>query len=328
MVTLTNVGEGDAIIDSIALRDALGATTSEFSFGPLVRFPLRIPESGQTQVEICFRPTALRQRGGLTSFTYNSCTPIVVGSQLSGTGWARAGMRIDDGRVALPGSLATMPIHLDSTLAAYEVRTVTFQVRWNKSMLELRTIRPMPAAGSGSVMLAGPIRFEGREAVADFVATGDFLEPAGQLAELEFLVLRGDTLASQVSLGSLVFEDDNPKALVRNAGLVAFDSTCFRENKPVVLGAGAARLVHVDAAPIPATAGTPITVGLRADGESAVRVSLFSSGGGRVAGPFDVVVRTEERLPIATDGLPAGAYHVLVEEASGATHVRSVVVAE
>lgn len=328
-VTLTNVGEGDVVIDSIQLRDALGATTAEFTFGTGVAFPLRIPESAQIGIDVCFRPTGLRQRGGLTSFSFNSCQPVVIGSRLSGTGWARAGMRIDDGRVGLPGTIATMPVYLDSTLAAYEVGTVTFEVRWNKTMLDLRTVRARAAAGAGTVTLASPVRFDGREAVASFIATGTFLEPAGELAELEFLVLRGDSLGSDVLLSLLNFEDGNPKPLMKNAGIVAFDSTCFRDGKAVAAGAVVAKLTRLDASPVPARRGEPIVLTMLADNALAVRISVFAASGALVADPvLHMLDAGEDRVALATDDLPAGAYFLHVEDASGATHVRSVLVIE
>jgi hypothetical protein len=329
MLTLTNIGEGDAVIDSLQLRDALGATTDEFSFGPQVTFPLRIPESGQTQVEICFTPTGLRERGGTTAFTYNSCATIEVTSKLTGTGWARAGMRIDDRRVGLPGTIATMPVHLDSSLAAFDVHTITFQVRWNKSMLDLRALRPLAAAGTGSVVMAGPIRYEGREAIVDFIARGDFQVPAGPLAELEFLVLRGDSLASDITISSLLFEDNNPKPLMKNAGIIAFDSTCFRDNKPLAIETSPTKLARIDAAPIPTRSGTGLVVTLGADGATTARLSLYAISGERVFGPIDAAVELDDlQIPLPIDGLGAGAYYLVVEDASGATHVRSVVVAE
>lgn len=327
-MTLTNVGEGDVVIDSIALRDAIGATTPEFTFGSFVGFPITIPESGQVQIEVCFRPTGLRSRGGQTSFSFNSCRPLIVGSRLSGTGWAIAGMRIDDARVGLPGTIATMPVYLDSTLENFEVRTVTFQVRWNKSMLDLRAARPLEAAGAVSVVLSGPVRFEGRDAVADFVATGDFTAPIGRLAELEFLVLRGDTLASDVRLSALTFEDDNPKALMKNAGIVAFDSTCFRDGKAISLSAPIGKLARLDVAPVPVTRGTPVLLTIDADGPSSVRVSLFGSTGAAAAPVSTHAIGGSDRIAIPTASLSPGAYFLHIEDGFGATHVRSIVVVE
>src|SRR5688572_11131161 len=68
VMTLTNVSEGDAIVDSIQLRNLLGVSSDEFSFGSSTVFPLTIPESGQTTVDVCFRPNGLRHRGGATEF--------------------------------------------------------------------------------------------------------------------------------------------------------------------------------------------------------------------------------------------------------------------
>lgn len=328
-ITLTNVGEGDVVIDSIQLRDALGATTPEFTFGTGTGFPLRIPESGQVGIDVCFTPSGLRQRGGRTSFTFNSCQPIVVASRLSGVGWARAGMRIDDERIGLPGSLATMPVYLDTSLAEYEVSSITFEVRWNKSMLDLRTVRPREAAGTGSVSLSAPVRFEGGDAIAQLVATGSFRDPVGALAELEFMVLRGDSLASEVMLTALNFEDGNPKPLMRNAGLVAFDSTCFRDGKAISTRGSGGALLRLDAAPVPARRGDPIALTLSAADPSVVRITVYTTGGALAAATIEHVLDAgDTRITIPTAALPAGAYFLRVEDGSGATHLRSVLVTE
>lgn len=327
-MSLTNIGEGDAIIDSIQLRTMIGATTDEFSFGPSTSFPITIPESGQIVVDICFRPDGLRLRGGTTAFSYNSCSPDILRSQLSGTGWAIAGMRIDDEKIGLPGSLVTMPVHLDSTLAAFEVGTVTFSVRWNKSMLDLRSVRPREAAGTGSVVLAEPVRFEAGDAIARFVASGDFTSGTGALAELEFLVLRGDSLASDVMLADLVFEDNNPKPLMKNAGMVAFDSTCFRSTKAIRHDGAIAKVSAVDVSPVPARRGQVITLSLRSDGLTGVHISMYSSTGTLVAAPIDQLVASAGQATLSSEALAPGAYYVVVEDGSGATHVRSIVVSE
>lgn len=327
-ITLTNIGEGEAVVDSIQLRDALGAASSEFFFPPSVVFPLTVPESGQLAVDLCFRPTGLRQRGGTSEFSYNSCSPHIIGARVSGTAWATAALRIDDERIGLPGSTATMPIHLDSSLVAFEVTTVRFSARWNKSMLDLQTVRPLAAAGTGSVTLASPVRYEGRDAVADFVATGDFQAGAGALAELDFLVLRGDSLASEVALTSLVFEDDNPKPLMKNAGLIAFDSTCFRSSKALLVNTATAKLVHVDVVPIPAKRGIPVTLSLRANGETSARISVYSATGSLVQPPMQLVITSNDQTILIAGELAIGAYFVLVEDGSGVTHVRRFVVSE
>ncbi|MBC8146281.1 MAG: choice-of-anchor D domain-containing protein, partial [bacterium] len=328
-MTLTNVGEGEAVVDSIQLRDAIGATSGEFFFPSSVVFPLRVPESGQLTVDMCFRPTGLRLRGGTSQFAYNSCAPHILGARVSGTGWATAALRIDDERIGLPGTIATMPVHLDSSLVTFEVGTVSFSIRWNKTMLDLQTLRPLAAAGTGSVSLVGPVRYEERDAVVDVIATGDFQAGAGALAEFDFLVLRGDTLVSDIALTSLLFEDNNPKALMKNAGMIAFDSTCFRSTKAIRANSSLAKLVQVDATPNPARRDAPVTLTLRADGATSARVTVHNALGDVVIASNEyAVTSTTQQISLDANNLPVGAYFVIVEDGAGITHVRHVVVAE
>jgi len=324
--TITNIGQGDAIVDSVTVVDLLGGPNSEFTLAPGVTLPMRIAEGAQVSVQVCFSPQRIRMRQGTGLADYNSCGlgPLSLG--LLGPGYAYANLRVDDKRVALPGSIVTLPIYADSSLVDYTVTTIAYHVRWKKSMLDLRAVRPLGSATSAT--LSGAIAFDGRHAIAPITVGGLPGVTGGEpIAELEFQVLRGDTLASLVELLDATFEDGNPRPLLQNAGLVAFDSTCFRDFKPLGF-ATVGKLVVGEPSPVPTAQGR-VSIPLSCEGQTAVRVDLHAVDGTSVVpttqhdvhdGPAELVVELHD--------LPNGRYYLVLRAADGTTFVRNLVVAK
>ena len=154
-----------------------------------------------------------------------------------------------------------------------------------------------------------------RRAVETHIVTSRFALP--------LMVARRSGLVVEVTDGR--FQDDNPKASFINAGIIAFDSTCFLGAKPINAGA-AAKVIVGDVAPLPTVGGT-VSFPVTADAATAISVEVYAADG-------SLVVPTSGRLidrgtgPIALDvaRLPAGSYYVLVRTASGETSVRKFIV--
>ncbi|MBS1914210.1 MAG: choice-of-anchor D domain-containing protein [Bacteroidetes bacterium] len=324
-ITLTNAGEGNAVVDSVNFRTMLGDPTTEFSLGSGVTFPITIPESGQVQLTVCFTPDSIRMRRGKVTFYYNSCGAIPVSAGLSGPAWAEANLRITDKRIGLPGQTVTLPVYYDSTVSAYSVDTITYQMRWNKTMLDLRGVRPGAQSG-GATLTAGPVHYGDREATVDIVATGNHMPGAGELAQLDFMVLRGDTLGTSVELTSGTFEDDNPRTILNNAGFVELDSTCFRSAKPINVGA-AAKIAVGDASPTPAS-DLVVTLPVTADADAIITLELYSNDGTllRQARRYDLVEGTNS-LTIDLDGMASGSYYAIVRAQDGTALFRKILLA-
>jgi Mg-chelatase subunit ChlD len=323
-VTLTNIGEGDAVIDRVNFPDLVGGLSSEFTIDPNVKLPLTVPENGQVRLQICFSPNGLRQRGALAHYNYNSCENDEINDSLQGIGYAVAALRINDQRVGLPGSLVTMPVYGDSSLAEYEVNRIIYSVRWNKTMLDLRAVHPGASAPGATVDTVGPIVFGPRDATAQISIVGNGLANAGELAQLEFQVLRGDTLATLVELVKGQFQDGNPKMLLKNAGIVAYDSTCFRSRKGID-AQPASKLAAGDVVPSP-TNSRIATLPVTSQAETIVRVQIYSMDGTEKSRQSVHNVHTGANdLPIDLGGLPAGSYYAVVRTAEGDVLFRKII---
>ncbi len=323
-ITLTNIGEGEAIVDSATVTDALGGATTEFHIPSDVRFPIRIPEGEQVVVPVCFTPDTIRMRYGKLSFRYNNCGQKPTSTDLSGAAYAVANLRVSDLRIGLPGDIVTMPIYVDTSLADYAVATITYEVRWNNSMLDLRTVLPGAEGLAVIVEPVGPVA--GRDAVAHITVTGDGLRGSGELVALEFQVLRGDALFSDVTLTEARFEDGNPKVILSNGGMVAFDSTCFRESKPLS-NTGASKLSVGDASPTPAR-GRQVVIPVAADGETAISLEIVAADG-RVALPRQTyhIDAGTARIQVDLSTFPPGSYYAVLTGGSGETFLRKILIA-
>jgi uncharacterized protein YegL len=326
-ITLTNVGEGAAKVDLIELVDTLGVSNPEYFLEPGLTFPIDIPENGQRTITVCFKPTGLRTRKGLIRFRYNNCAADTLQARLLGNSITEANLRVTDDLVGLPGETVHMPIFSDSSLVNFEIHNATYTLRWNRTMLSLGEMRASAGAPGATVALDGPVTYSGRYAIAKFTVTGETFVGGGQLAEVDFKVLRGDTLATVVEIITGQFEDDNPTVLVVNAGSVALDSTCFRESKPLITQGSAARVTAGEFTPTPSTGGT-IAITQESTEATMVGIEIYSIDGQRrrtIEGT--PVEQGSNRIALDLTGIGDGTYYAVFRTAAGETIVRDLVIA-
>ena len=327
-LTLTNVGEGTAVVTDVQFTDLLGGATGEFYLEPgSTSFPLSIPENGQTQVRVCFRPDGLRERGGQVRAVYNDCFSIDATGEIAGTGFAEANLRLDDERITLPGQSVTLPVYGDSALAGYEVDNIVWTVRWNRTMLELQGVRPGAAAGGAALLQTGPVVENGRFASVEIEANGGTpLTSPGELALLDFEFLRGDTLATEVEIVSGIMQDGNPKLLRKNAGLVIHDSICFRELRPISYNGPTPKLAVTSLTPSPSN-GREVSVGIRTTGTIGFEVAVFDVRGAAAIAPERYGAgEGESLLQLDVRTLPEGTYYLRITDDGGGVAFRRMVI--
>lgn len=323
-LTLTNVGEGMAVVTDVQFSDLLGGATNEFYLMGGTTFPIRITENGQKDVTVCFRPEKLRVREGALRGIYNDCFDENAAGTVSGIGYAIANLRATDERMALPGQNVTIPVYGDTTLAIYEVNTITWTMRWNRTMLDFKGVRPGAQANGATVITTGPVVENGGYATIDLQATGPALYTPGELALFDFEFLRGDTLASYVEITTGTFEDGNPRTLLKNAGVVIYDSTCFRELRPIEYVGPAPKFSIGLVAPLPAS-GDRVDLTIEATGALDLHVDLFDAAG-RSLVPSQRIDVTEggSLLTLDVGELPSGIYYVRVRDEKGTAAYRTV----
>ena len=326
-ITLTNVGEGEAIVDTVEFTDLAGGQTTEFFLeSTSVSFPITIQENEQKTFEVCFRPEELRTREGLTIVTYNDCNAEPGSGALVGVGVAQANLRVTDQRMALPGQTVTMPIYGDTSLRDYSVNSIIWTVRWNRTMLELEAVRPGAEANGATVIQTSPILYDGRFASVDLTATGPALFNAGQLAELDFTFLRGDSLVALVEITAGQFEDGNPKAVLQNAGVVIYDSTCFRELRPIIYKGPPAKITIGNVSPVPAT-GDLIDVSLEATNETAITLDMYDASGATVILPErHQLLKGSSVLSLDVGTFRSGVYHLRIQTDDGETLFHKLII--
>lgn len=324
-ITVTNAGEGTALLDSAQFLDLLGQPTNEFYLQAGTQFPILIPESGQANLTICFNPKKIRVREGEMRLFYNDCGSVPTSAGLSGAAWAGANLRISDSRIGLPGTNVTLPVYADSSLEEYSVNTIVYSLRWNKTMLDLRGVTPGARSGGATLTISKPVSYGPRYATVEITANGTGLPGGGELAQVEFTVLRGDSLATAVELTQGLFEDNNPKTSLVNAGLVQLDSTCFRDSKPVSIGT-VAKVSVGDVSPNPVR-GAAVKLPLESDGAGTLRFTLYNSDGAQIAASRDVAVTAGKgAIEIDIAGLAAGSYYVMVRTPDGASLFRKLLI--
>ncbi len=325
-ITLTNVGEGDATVDTAIIGDMLWNPTGEFTFDGGVSLPITIPANGQVTLNVCFSPARIRNRAGQARFTSPGCSITFLHVGMTGTGFAAANLRIADQKIGLPGDIVRMPIYADSSLAEYGVDTISYQVRWNKSMLDLRGVYPGRAASDAAVTITTPVSFGTSSATVGLTSVGSGISGGGELAELEFQVLRGDTVLSLVELTEGRFQDGNPKITLYNPGMIAFDSTCFFNAKPIYPNGASAKVVVGDIGPMPVI-DRIVTMSVNATDPTALSVEVYAGDGTLVLPPSDRRVdRGESRISLDISMLGSGSYYALLSTSAGETIIRKFLV--
>ncbi len=328
MLTLSNVGEGTATISSLAdlhFTDDQGNPIPDFEVESSTTFPIQIQESEQADVTICFHPTRIRTRSAKLKIAYNSCGEDGYTPQLTGAGFAWAGLRVDDERIGLPGDLVTMPIYVDSLIAPYEVEKIDYRISWDATMLDLRSVTPGPvtSGAAGEIRIDSVTMANGR-ATARIVATGKIFAGDDVLGSLEFLVLRGDSLGSRVELTSGTFADGNPYARLTNVGIIALDSTCFRSGKPIRYLAPGAKVSAGELTPSLSRGGT-VTLPIEASDAARVEVTFYDATGTVALQTAPRIVEAgKSDLPIAVETLATGEYFAVIRTNSGETILRKL----
>ena len=196
-----------------------------------------------TTVEICFGPDRLRLRLDTVRLSYYRCAEEELTATLEGVGYDSVVVEMRDRYVGRPNSIVTIPLHLlDPLPEKYEVDSIRFTVRFNKTMLALGPdfvelgdpVASKPSAGGSAAreMLA---EVEFADYSSDTATVGVLLYggrarsdlPTNELAGLNFLVLLGNSLETTVEVSSATFADGNPKVGRKNPAIFAIDSICY-----------------------------------------------------------------------------------------------------
>ncbi len=196
-----------------------------------------------TTVEICFGPDRLRTRLDTVRLSYFRCADEELIALLDGVGYDSVVVEMRDRYTGRPGSIVQIPLYLlDPLPEKYEVDSIRFEIRFNKTMLALGPdfvdLRGEEAGkivaenGAAENMIA---EIEYADYSTDTATVGVLLHggravsdlPTTELARLNFLVLLGNALETTVEVSSSTFADGNPKVGRKNPATFVIDSICY-----------------------------------------------------------------------------------------------------
>ncbi|MBL0333363.1 MAG: choice-of-anchor D domain-containing protein [Chlorobiota bacterium] len=312
-IFVTNDGLGDAVIESFRLADLNGVLTNEY-FIKSVKAPIVIQEKQQYNFEICFAPNKIRIRDARLTIKYNSCNGENLAPKLSGIGVAEVGLSISGLRLVKPGDIINVPVFLGSSITRFDVKSLIFGTRWNKSMLQFNRIISGVAGSTSNFTITKPSYILDKYSNIEISATTNKFNQSGELVKFEFLVLRGDTLSTQIEINYGKFDDGNPRArLYDTAALVVYDSTCFRNAIPIfdVKNQNANYKISIgEVTPNPINDGKS-KIEIVADKKGMIRYDIFNINGEQVSETKAILIEEgSNSIELINKQLSSGVYYI------------------
>ncbi len=210
--------------------DLFSGTDPQFTVSNLPVTALQ-PGASAENLDVCFRPTSLRQQASTMNLSYNLCrTPLQIDAR--GIGYDSVVVQMDTViRNALIGDTVTVPILLRSLIPkSYAVDSMAISLSYNSTVLALIGARTNSTLSSvyTSPLVSGNF--------ADLLATDVFHYSGGTLvntitpstlSSTAFRVLRGNAMSSDLRISSMSFADGNPKVGIIQPATVQLDPVCY-----------------------------------------------------------------------------------------------------
>ena len=268
-------------------------------------------------VQLCFGPSRLRLHDDTLRLSYYRCGPEELVAYLDGVGYDSVVIEMRDEFTGKPGSIVEIPIHLlDPLPAAYRVDSIRASVRFNKTMLSVSPdfINTVGMATDGMQAEVEWVDYSGDTAHVGLLFAGRTAEsnlPTIELARLNFLVLLGNAMQTDVEVYGGTFADGNPKVGRRNPAVFRIDSICYLPDRLLDASAryeGLIRSVVTSAGRLAVTCDLTIPEGLVLP----MQVDLYDGAGRLVQHLGSRVVDVGGEIDVVADvsRLPDGVYFV------------------
>jgi hypothetical protein len=198
-----------------------------------------IEPNAQFGIEICFAPRTIREIDSELLFNYTRCEQRTDTVRLHGVGYDSVTLVFEGDRNARPGSIVHYPLELEGPIPdEYAVDSLSLVFRYNKTMLYPEP-ESSPVPGSeGLLRPFGEVSTEqqfGRDSVMLTVSleNGRLVSNSvtGNLGEIAFLVLHGNSLVTPVELMGAKLADGNPRVGIVTDASFSADSLCFQERR-------------------------------------------------------------------------------------------------
>ncbi len=181
--------------------------------------------------EFCFSPTLLRSQAESVSLAYSQCQAGYVFSLL-GTGYDSLIVEIDTSIVgARIGDTVHVPMRLLNTVPkSYAVDSMRINLGYNASVLALSSAPGPLTLSSQFPVGTRTTSYADLDATTTLRYSGGSLQNSvadSRLALFDFVVLRGNSMQSNIEVRSMTFADGNPKVGIVQPARVQLDPACW-----------------------------------------------------------------------------------------------------
>jgi len=202
---ITNNGDAELIISSLGIS---GLDAGQFTVRTTP--PITIPPGGGDSITVRFSPTSRGEKNALLNIVHNGAL-VPVTLPLTGNGI------VYDIRVAIPKNYVVRPnenikisINAIDDLTATNAKSFSFVLKYNKRLL---SVRGDGATTSGTMSSGLPVSTAGSTPGELIVRvtnnTATTLSGTGNLIDIDFIGLRGDSCGTDLVLESFVFNPNS-----------------------------------------------------------------------------------------------------------------------
>ncbi|MBL7975506.1 MAG: choice-of-anchor D domain-containing protein [Candidatus Kapabacteria bacterium] len=189
------------------------------------------PNAPATTFDVCFTPTSLRNKSTIVNFDYNKCRQQIT-FNTHGVGYDSVVIVMDTSMInAKNGDTVRVPVKLRSTIpASYAVDSLQITVEYNPTVLyavgtqtnnTITATLPQTNTLTTFGVAKGNTAFSYRGGTLTN-ATND-----ARLTTMNFSVLRGNALFSDIRISGARFADGNPKVGIVQPAKISLDTVCY-----------------------------------------------------------------------------------------------------
>ncbi len=189
------------------------------------------PNAPATTFDVCFTPTSLRNKSTIVNFDYNKCRQQIT-FNTHGVGYDSVVIVMDTSMInAKNGDTVRVPVKLRSAIpASYAVDSLQITVEYNPTVLYAvgtQTNNTITATLPQTNTLTTFGVAKGNTAFSYRGGTLTNTTNDARLTTMNFSVLRGNALFSDIRITGARFADGNPKVGIVQPAKISLDTVCY-----------------------------------------------------------------------------------------------------
>ncbi len=274
------------------------------------------PNASATTFDVCFTPASLRNKSTIVIFEYNKCRQQIT-FNAHGVGYDSVVIVMDTIiNNAKMGDTVSIPIKLISNIpTSYKVDSLQLSVEYNPTVLYAagtQTNNTITALLSQTKVLTSFGETAGNTTFSYSNGTLANTTINAELTTLNFHILRGNDIYSNVRITQASFADGNPKVGIIQSAKVNLDTVCYLPQRllDVSKRIGNIQITKV----VMQRNGDEADVIFTQKQSAMVKISLFDQLGRRIADSRPEFFTDGEHMQsIRLNGLRQGMYAVRIE---------------